>query len=150
MKRFWAIILSFPNDPDQPPAALSKPPFLLLCVMGLIEVALFMIVNCGYEFLKHTVGVQGTQYVIAASVIGAGIAAYFFRKTSQYIYRLVEVLFAAIAAIRISLRLQPQQILFTEWVALVGCAYVVARGVSNMSEARRIGRNPMKGTSEAP
>ena len=154
MKRFWPVIERNPNY--NPNAARAKPwlneprVMLLWLVVYLIEGALLILIIRGVNFLEQRIGIQRTQYVIAASVVSAGITAHFFRKAHRLLYGLIEVAFAGIAAIRISPHLQPQQILFTQWVALVGCAYVVARGLNNVSEARRKATNRAKAVSEGP
>lgn len=141
MKRFWPVIERNPNY--NPHAALAKPwledPRLMVVMVVIIalEVGAIMLAVRGAIFLEKRIGIQTTQYVIAAGVIGAGVAAHSFRKAHQLLYGMMEVVFAGMASIRVSLHLQPQQIILSQWVALVGCAYVVVRGLSNVSEARK-------------
>ncbi len=72
--------------------------------------------------------------VVFAGLIGFG--AHHFKRMSKTLYGVCEVLFAVLYAMSNANRIDPakpdQQFV---WVAILGSAYIVARGLNNISEA---------------
>jgi hypothetical protein len=79
---------------------------------------------------------------IAVAVVFIGIAAHLFKRKNQILYGQVEVAIGAASAFTIAAGIKPAEA-FSRWVALVGCAYVVARGFNNWSDGlMRLHGNP--------
>jgi hypothetical protein len=89
-----------------------------------------------FPYYADKFGLHRLQAFIAAGVVGIGLLAHYFKKRNQYLYGLVEIAFGAGSALSISIGMTPGDILFSRWAALAGCAYVVARGANNLSEAK--------------
>jgi len=88
-----------------------------------------------FAFASHILGIYGAQSTTAAAVIVAGVCAHWFKQKKQKWYGMVEVAFGGVAGWSICFTLAPGQALFSQWAALVGCAYVIARGLNNWAEA---------------
>src|ERR1700680_4558093 len=86
-----------------------------------------------FTYLVHKYGVKEAQFVVMGVVVAAGFAAFFFKRRSQLTYGLVELCFGCLSSIRISLSLGTDLHYSSKWAELVGCAYIVARGLSNTS-----------------
>jgi hypothetical protein len=89
-----------------------------------------------FPYYADKFGLHRLQAIIAAGVVGIGLLAHYFKKKNQYLYGLVEITFGAGSAVSISVGMTPGVVLFSRWAALAACAYVVARGANNVSEAR--------------
>jgi hypothetical protein len=71
------------------------------------------------------------------------------KEKNLWRYGMVEIAFGVAASISITFRMNLNQSVLAQWVALVGCAYVVARGLNNLGEARRkdeVSRQGSQGT----
>lgn len=95
-----------------------------------------------FLFLVSSLGLHVAQIFVSTSVILAGIAAHLFKKRNQMMYGLVEVAFAAAFAFSISAGLSPEKVFLSQWAALVGCAYVVARGLNNFTDGQKQDQSP--------
>jgi hypothetical protein len=78
---------------------------------------------------------------VAVTVVSAGWSAHHFKRLNQLVYGYVEVFFGTISAIAIVSRTNFAAVQFTtltlaQYGALVGCAYVVARGLNNVQDSR--------------
>jgi hypothetical protein len=51
---------------------------------------------------------------------------------------LIEVIFGTMSGFSIAFGITPDRATLVQWASLVGCSYVVARGLSNMYEGKRI------------
>jgi hypothetical protein len=85
--------------------------------------------------LTRLLGLYGMRAFIAILVIGFGVAAYWWKRKSQRSYGIGEVIFGSIAAVFITFGISPERSLFSQWVGLGGAAYIIARGLNNVSEA---------------
>ena len=90
-----------------------------------------------FQFLVRVLGLYETQLLIAAGVTLCGVGAYAFKRYSQYWYGFFEVIFAGASVLNIASGLSPDAAFFSRWVALFGAAYIVARGLGNMTEAKQ-------------
>lgn len=95
-----------------------------------------------FAFLYRTLGRFGAQASVACAVLVVGGVAHLFKQKNQFWYGILEVGFAGGCAVSIASGMSPKEALFSQWVALGGTAYVVARGLNNISEAKR--RNASK------
>jgi hypothetical protein len=89
-----------------------------------------------FATLIHAVGLHLAQIVVSIGVISAGILGHWFKRKNQRWYGFVEVVFGSASGIVIGFTMFAGQPLLTQWVTLVGCAYVISRGLNNMSEAK--------------
>jgi hypothetical protein len=75
------------------------------------------------------------RVALGIGIIAVGAGAHFFKKRNKMRYGQTEVLFGGASAVKIATGMHPGESLFSQWVALAGAAYVVARGLNNWSEA---------------
>ena len=87
-------------------------------------------------FLTRVLGLYGMRSVVLGTVIGLGFCAHFWKRKYQYTYGVGELIFACMATAFIASRIVPGQSVLSQWVALGGAVYVIARGLNNISEAR--------------
>ena len=87
-------------------------------------------------YLYETIGSNWTKAVIGSSVLLTGWIAHRFKQKRQILYGLCEVIFAGASAVHVAGRLAPGKGVSTQWGALIGFAYVVARGFGNISKGR--------------
>ena len=80
-------------------------------------------------------GVNFARFLIGSFVMLAGLGATLFKLKNQMWYGMVEWIFGVCAGFAIAFSMSPAKGLSTQWVALIGCAYVIARGFNNMIEA---------------
>ena len=90
-----------------------------------------------YIVAVRVIGLYGTQFLIGAGIVSLGLFAHWFKGKNQRLYGIIEVLFGSLSAFAIAFSLPSDNISLTEYASLVGSSYVVARGMSNMSEAKR-------------
>ncbi len=87
-------------------------------------------------YLYENIGSYWTKAIISSSVLATGWIAYRFKKKRQILYGLCEVIFAATSAVHVVGRLAPGMEVPVQWGALIGFAYVVARGLGNISDGK--------------
>jgi hypothetical protein len=86
--------------------------------------------------LMRSIGLHGTQSVVAVIAIILGWTAHFFKIRWQYRYGVTEVWFAGVSAWNVSSGLSAGDVLAVKWITLVATAYIAARGFSNMSDVK--------------
>jgi hypothetical protein len=86
--------------------------------------------------LKH-VGLRLTQLLICLVVIALGGIVYIFKLLSLKWYGRIEIIFAASTAVITVRQITSQPNWLPILATLGGCVYVVARGFSNTSEAKK-------------
>jgi hypothetical protein len=132
----------FPRISDTPGAKKSRPwsrlavPF----VSFLTVLVAFLMMGHGEQIFHTSInefGLHMTQVVVSITIIGTGVAAYFFKRWNQGLYGLVEMIFAAAAVFGVARTLTPQKLLLAQWATLGGFAYVVARGWGNVWDYRQ-------------
>jgi hypothetical protein len=74
------------------------------------------------------------RFPIAAIVLISGVLAYKFKRYNQRLYGKVEVVFAIIGSFYV-IREAKVPFALAQWATLAGFTYVIARGLSNVSEA---------------
>ena len=87
-----------------------------------------------FDWLNHIIGLYAAQAVVAVSVVGLGTLAHLFKKKNQLWYGVCEISFAAVSAFQVALSMKPSETVLAQWATLVAAAYVVARGLNNISE----------------
>jgi hypothetical protein len=88
-----------------------------------------------FALSSRWLGTHGTQAGVGAVVVGMGLGAYWFKSKRQRWYGTVEIAFGAVGGFFICFTLEQGKTLLSQWVGLVGCAYVIARGLNNVAEA---------------
>ncbi len=117
----------------------SKGIFIVYVISMILTGVIWLAMHFGPEalvWLRRIVGLITARIIVGMVTIGAGLAAHWFKKVSQRWYGIVEALFGAAGAFNITLQLQPGQSMLPQWASLVGCAYVIARGLNNISDAK--------------
>ena len=74
--------------------------------------------------------------VIGVGVLVIGVLAHYFKRYSQLAYGVVEVVIGGASGFSIAFSLSPDHINLTQWASIVGCTYVVARGLNNVYDAK--------------
>jgi hypothetical protein len=69
-------------------------------------------------------------------VVGFGVIAHIWKQQNQRTYGMSEVLFGIAAASFITFTLAPDKSFLSQWIGLGGAAYIVARGLNNVAEAK--------------
>ena len=93
------------------------------------------------QFLFEKIGIHLTQVLTAVIVVAVGFGAHRFKQVNKLWYGRNEVLFGVISAVFVVSRIDFGAVEFkslslAQFGTLVGCAYVVARGLNNVSEAK--------------
>lgn len=93
------------------------------------------------RYIANRAGAHFTQMLVAGIVIGAGWSAARFKRQNQRWYGYVEVFFGVMSAIAIVSRTNFAAVEFAalslaQYGGLIGSAYVVARGLTNIREAK--------------
>jgi len=101
------------------------------------------------RYVAKRAGAHFTQMFVAGIVIGAGWSAAIFKRRNQLWYGYVEVFFGVMSAIAIVSRTNFAAVEFAtlslaQFGGLVGCIYVVARGLTNIREAKSHLNTPSK------
>ena len=102
--------------------------------------AFFMLIKVyGYGVYIYSIQVLGThstQLIIALIVIASGLIAHLFKQRNQIWYGTVEMIFGSVSSLAISANLSSGSTILGPLSSLIGCAYVIARGLNNISDGR--------------
>jgi hypothetical protein len=90
-----------------------------------------------YLFLVRVVGPHWTHAIIGVVVCLMGIAAHYFKRINQRAYGVVEIVIGAASGFSIAFALSADHITLPQWASLIGCSYVVARGLNNVYDAKK-------------
>jgi len=91
-----------------------------------------------YQWLVELIGAYKAQDSIAVVVVATGFGAAWFKRKSQKWYGFVEIGFGIISGFSIALNMTIITAALPQWASLVGCAYVIARGLNNVSDAEKV------------
>jgi hypothetical protein len=144
-----------PRVSDTPGANRSKRLAQLAApfVSFLAVLIAFLMMGHGEQIFHASInefGLHMTQLLVSITIIGIGVAAYFFKRWNQGLYGLVEMVFAAAAVFGVARTLTPQRLLLAQWATLGGFAYVVARGWGNVWDYRQTMRPNKDDTRHRP
>ena len=114
---------------------ISRTSFIALGVALIIEGIDAFGLNL-YQKSSEALGKHITQTTIATLVCLAGFGAHWAKKINQLRYGIVEIVFGIFSAYAIAWNLPPNELDFARLASLLGAAYVIVRGISNVSEAR--------------
>lgn len=135
-RRIWHLLKAhrLPGDPE------TWVTFRLFGAMMLFATwAVVIIIRLFYltlPVLAHQVGERSVQGMILGSVIAAGFFAHEFKRRDQYLYGGIEVSFGIGTAIILVFSSSPLELHLSQWSSLVAAAYVIARGRSNINDAK--------------
>lgn len=82
-------------------------------------------------------GLYGLRIVVGIGVVLFGFWAWQFKQTDVFAYGVAEVLFAGLSGAYVAAGLTPGDIVLSQWTTLIASAYVVARGVGNISDGMK-------------
>jgi len=107
-----------------------------------------------FHFVTGAVGLHSTQFIVAMLVVAAGFGAHRFKQTSKLFYGYSEVAFGVLSAVLVVTRInfvaaEFRSLSLAQYGTLVGCAYVVARGLNNISEAKQEKTAPVPAAASA-
>jgi|SRR5882724_10695353 len=88
-----------------------------------------------FESLENLVGLHPVQVLLCFTVMGAGAYAFWFKRRNQLWYGIVEVMFGSASGVAVAFGITSTKASLSQWATLVGCAYVIARGLNNCAEA---------------
>jgi hypothetical protein len=94
-----------------------------------------------YPKINRLIGSHATQILLGILVLCMGIGAHWFKRMNQLWYGMVEIMFGAFSGFCIAYTMYPSTAHLTQWSSLVGCAYVIARGFNNVSDAGKTRAN---------
>ena len=94
-------------------------------------------VSKSYLDLQRTLGFYATQALMVSIVLFLGWAAWQLKRRKQFGYGLTEVCFAGVSTCRATIGLSRGTFDLAHTILILGCVYIAARGISNMSEGRR-------------
>jgi hypothetical protein len=109
--------------------------FLFVWAMVIVFRLASLMLGSVARTISSSAGIHSFQFVIAATVIILGFLAFEFKKKHQLWYGRVEICFGISSAVTLSLSALPSDMHLTQWASLVGCVYVIARGMGNVSDA---------------
>jgi len=111
--------------------------FRPLAVIGLLGVVVKFFqenVTLVFRAFAAVLGLPWAHIVAFILVVGTGLLAHWFKDKNQLWYGIVEVAVGVGSAATVVFSLKVTGAMFPQWTALVGCAYVIARGLNNISE----------------
>jgi hypothetical protein len=89
-----------------------------------------------FIWFNRVAGERVLGFMLFAGVINMGVVAHQFKKQNQLWYGVVEVIFGAAYGFSTAFSIKPLDQGFGRWATLVGCTYIIARGLNNISEAK--------------
>ncbi len=89
-----------------------------------------------YLWSMRTIGLEATQLLLGGVVVALGRGAYVFKRDNQYLYGIVEVLFAFVAAVITARQMKAGGDWSPQVSALIGAVYIVSRGMGNIKEGQ--------------
>jgi len=91
-----------------------------------------------FEQVSSIIGIHALQIGITVAIVVLGWMVHWLKTLNQKLYGWIEVGFGTICVFSVAEGMSIGGSLFASWVALGGLAYVVARGFSNIAEAKKI------------
>ena len=86
---------------------------------------------------EQLIGPYRTKIIIGIVVVVLGFVTYEFKRLNQRWYGFVEVIFGIVYGFSIAFTMAPDKANLPQWASLVGCAYVISRGMNNMNDAKK-------------
>lgn len=103
-----------------------------------------------YANFLNRYGTDRAHGVLALVVIAGGFIAYGVKRADQSMYGRIEIIFGSASAMVIVTSMKSVYPELPQWASLVGCAYVIVRGLDNWRlEELRKKRNYKKGLAKS-
>jgi hypothetical protein len=109
---------------------------LLTCI-AFIFISKFHLFGNFFIRVAEVTGLHGAQFLLGIGVLGAGFLAHWFKQQSQGWYGWLEVIFGLCYGFNVAFGIRPGEPMFGHWATLIGCVYIIARGLNNQSDAKR-------------
>ncbi len=109
---------------------------LLTCI-AFIFISKFHLFGNFFIGVAEVTGLHGAQFLTGVGVLLMGCLAHWFKQKSQAWYGWLEVLFGLSYGFTVAFGIRPGEPMFGHWATLVGCVYIIARGLNNQSDAKR-------------
>ncbi|HUA33599.1 MAG TPA: hypothetical protein VMA09_08330 [Candidatus Binataceae bacterium] len=93
--------------------------------------------DIAYDKVAAELGEHVAQIAIAVVAVATGAFMHWFKRRNLMLYALIEVAFGVASAFSISQSMNTSSILLTQVAALVGCAFIVSRGLDNLALTQR-------------
>jgi hypothetical protein len=87
-----------------------------------------------FLYLDQVLGRTAAQLTLAFLVLLVAALASVMKQRQQGLYGLTEIVFGAGSAVNIALAMAPGSSTSAHWLGLLGCAYIIASGLSNVTE----------------
>lgn len=88
-----------------------------------------------FWYLGQVLGRSYADLIVLFLVFTVAVLAYELKQRQQGWYGLTEIVFGAGSAANIAFSMVPGSSTLPQWVGLFGCAYIIVRGLSNVTEA---------------
>ena len=89
----------------------------------------------GNAWLEHLLGTKHSGEALGLTVVAVGYVAHRFKRISQRWYGVVEVAFGVASGFAVAFSIYTPSPSVTQWATLIGCAYVLTRGLNNVYDA---------------
>jgi hypothetical protein len=89
----------------------------------------------GNAWLVHLLGTEHSGDALGLMVVAVGYVAHRFKRISQRWYGVVEVAFGVASGFAVAFSIDTPSPSVTQWATLIGCAYVLTRGLNNVYDA---------------
>jgi len=89
-----------------------------------------------YAAMARVLGAHLSQFIIGLFIATMGFVAHRFKQRNQRWYGMVEVMIGIVSGFSIAFGMVPSHVVLAQWASLIGCSYVIARGLNNVSDAK--------------
>jgi hypothetical protein len=110
--------------------------FAMVLIFAAVFDVVYFYVSRMFWALGSAFGVRGAEAALVVLVFGAAWLAFQFKMRQQGWYGLCEVGFGIGSAATVARTMVPGSSTLPQWMALVGCGYVMVRGMTNVRELR--------------
>lgn len=86
--------------------------------------------------LGRAFGVRGAEVALVVLLFGVAWLAFEFKRRQQGWYGLCEIGFGITSGATVAATMVPGSSTLPQWMALVGCGYIIVRGMTNVRELR--------------
>jgi hypothetical protein len=111
-----------------------------------VGLGLLALVFSAHIFSKG-LGLEKSHYDVAELIVTGGGAIWLLRTRLPMLYGIIEIVFAFLSGLAVARDMTRRGEYFAHIVTMFGCAYIVSRGIGNVSEALKAG-NDCNGRSQ--
>jgi len=140
----WSLVFAFFAGREKRRLKHSRKEWIKASISAFIS-SVILFAGIGYfvtygpnalSILTRLFGLYGMRLLVGVVVVGCGITGYFWKRKNQYTYGLGEIAFGMLVTFYVTLRIESEHSYLSQWSALVGAAYVIARGLNNRADGR--------------